>query len=106
MPTKPEKRIIHTPQGSMEAELREPKENANYPKGPCPLIHGPCPKNQDVCGFWTDIIELEIGLLQTVKPLIVGSCVFYATMNASMTPKTTVVQGKPGQEPGGKMHAS
>lgn len=95
---KPQKRMVQTPAGLFEAEVKTPIANLNFPKGPCPLVNGPCCQDQEECGFWTETLGVEQTILMTQKPVIIGSCIFYATMNIAMSPRAIAVQDQP---PGG-----
>jgi hypothetical protein len=83
----PKKRQLHTPQGLIDVEIRDPQPNVSFPKGPCPIIQGPCVQDAERCGFWIEMLGVEVGLLGVHKNIITGSCLFFATMNMTMNPR-------------------
>jgi len=102
-----EKKRVNTPMGQVDAEVDSPIEGANCPKGPCPIIGGPCVMNTDRCGFWVDIFGVKQSVLGTQKIVVTGNCIFFATFNAATNPR--IVAMPPGTSPpnhGGRVSPS
>lgn len=84
-----------------EVEVIASVPGLHYPKGPCPILKAPCVCSEEGCGFWRELLMVETTVLGTSRPVIVGSCVFFATFSAASSPVGVAIPPQSGT-PGGR----